>query len=212
MKLYGHFISVTTLQVVTLLCAKNHRAELVIVDVFAREQKKPQHLARHPFGHIPVIEDDGFWLYETHAILRYLDARLPGPLHAPSVLHDRARMDQWLCIEQNYLVPAAKKIMARNYAKMMGQPDPGESIVEAGKRELPVALDQFGAWIANKPYVAGDTFSLADICWWAMLRQMRQMKPLDDSRILPWWTRVDGRTECRQAVEILAGADPGPRS
>ena len=47
-------------------------------------------------------------------------------------------MDQWLCIEQNYLLPAAKKVMAREYAKMMKLADPGPAVVEEGERESAV--------------------------------------------------------------------------
>ena len=60
MKLYGHYISLTTLQVMALLAEKGSSAELVLVDVFAGEQKRAPHRARHPFGYIPVLEDDGF--------------------------------------------------------------------------------------------------------------------------------------------------------
>jgi glutathione S-transferase len=207
MKLYGHYVSVTTLQVLTLMSAKRYEPDIVVVDVVAHEQKQSRHLARHPFGHIPVIEDGDFRLYETHAILRYLDSRLPGPSHVPSSLTDRARMDQWLCIEQNYLIPAAKKIMARDYARMMQQPDPGGSVVEEGKRELAFVLEEFRAWIAGKPYIAGDAASLADICWWAMLRNMTATHPLDDSHIKQWWTRVDQRDECKRAAAALAARE-----
>jgi glutathione S-transferase len=41
--------------------------------------KSPEHLARHPFGRVPVLEHDGFMLYETQAILRHLDRVLPEP-------------------------------------------------------------------------------------------------------------------------------------
>lgn len=44
------------------------------------ELRGPEHLARHSFGRIPVIEHDGFLLYECQAILRYLDRVLPGAL------------------------------------------------------------------------------------------------------------------------------------
>ena len=99
MKLYGHPISATTHQVLTLLAEKGHAAELVVVDVMAKEHKGQAHLARHPFGHIPVLDDNGFSLYETHAILRYLDRKLTDRPLTPKDARDCARMDQWLCIE-----------------------------------------------------------------------------------------------------------------
>lgn len=56
------------------------------------------HLSRHPFGKVPVIEHDGFVLYETQAILRYLDRIIPHPPLAPADARNVARMDQILNI------------------------------------------------------------------------------------------------------------------
>ena len=41
--------------------------------------KQQPHLSRHPFGRIPAFEHDGWMLYETRAIMRYIDAVVPGP-------------------------------------------------------------------------------------------------------------------------------------
>jgi glutathione S-transferase len=208
MKVHGHSISLTTLQVMALLASKNFTARFVPVDVMAGRQKERAHRGLHPFGHIPVLEDGGFLLYETHAILRYLDSRLPGRSYVPIDLAERARMDQWLCIEQNYLLPAGKKVMARGYAQMMKLPDPGEEIVEEGKRELGFVLDQFARWVANRRYIAGNTLSLADLCWWADLHKMAAMplesSPIEDQRVRPWWSRVSEREEWQGAIAQLA--------
>jgi len=58
--------------------------------------RSPEHLARHPFGRIPVMEHDGFSLYESQAILRYLDRVLPDPALTPSDPQRVAHMDQVL--------------------------------------------------------------------------------------------------------------------
>ena len=211
MKLYGHAISQTTLQVMALLASKKFSARFVSVDVTAGQQKQEAHRELHPFGHIPVLEDGDFRLYETHAILRYLDSRLPGRSYVPSDVYERARMDQWLCIEQNYLLPAGKKVMARGYAQMMKLPDPGESVVEEGKRELGFVLEQFARWIAGKRYVADETLSLADLCWWADLHKVAALplgaSPIEDHRVRPWWSRVSEREEWQGAIAQLAACE-----
>ena len=212
MKLHGHFISLTTLQVMSIFAEKNSASpEFVPVDVFAGEQKETKHRKLHPFGHIPVLEDGDFQLYETHAILRYLNVRLAGPSFDITDAKERARMDQWLCIEQNYLVPAAKKIMARGYAEMMKLPDPGPGVVDEGRRELNLALEQFAAAIDGRRYVAGDAFSLADICWRVDLLKMAtgpEAHWLDDRRISPWWKRVCDRPAWERAQADLAAYAP----
>src|SRR3954469_3896765 len=65
--------------------------------------KSPEHLARHPFGRVPVLEHDGFSLYETQAILRYLDRALPNPALTPADPRRAARMDQLMNINDWYL-------------------------------------------------------------------------------------------------------------
>jgi glutathione S-transferase len=56
--------------------------------------RSPEHLARHPFGRIPVTEDGDFRLYETQALLRCSDAILPGPSLQPRDPQVAARMNQ----------------------------------------------------------------------------------------------------------------------
>ena len=65
--------------------------------------KSPEHLARHPFGRVPVLEHGGFVLYETQAILRYLDRVLPAPALTPADQNRAARMDQVMNINDWYL-------------------------------------------------------------------------------------------------------------
>ena len=65
----------------------------VPLNVLKGEPRSPEHLERHPFGKVPVVEWDGFNILETMAITRFLDAKLPGVSLIPSTLEDRARMD-----------------------------------------------------------------------------------------------------------------------
>ena len=66
------------------------------------EAKSPAHLARHPFGRVPALAHDGFVLYETQAILRYLDRVLPEPALTPADARQAARMDQVMNISDWY--------------------------------------------------------------------------------------------------------------
>jgi glutathione S-transferase len=65
--------------------------------------RSPEHLARHPFGRVPVLEHDGFTLYESQAILRYLDRVLPVPVLTPVEPKRIARMDQVMNVNDWYL-------------------------------------------------------------------------------------------------------------
>jgi glutathione S-transferase len=54
--------------------------------------KQHPHLSRHPFGRIPTFEQDGWMLYETKAIMRYVDAVVPGPRLQPGEPRAAARL------------------------------------------------------------------------------------------------------------------------
>src|SRR5215510_8831105 len=65
-----------------------------LVPVVPGTLKIEPHTLRHPFGRVPVLEHDGFMLYETQAIVRYLDRVLPAPPLTPADPKAAARMDQ----------------------------------------------------------------------------------------------------------------------
>jgi glutathione S-transferase len=62
----------------------------------------PTHLALHPFNRVPVLEHDGFRLYETIAILTYIDEAFDGPRLQPAALRERALMMQWISAVGSY--------------------------------------------------------------------------------------------------------------
>ncbi len=76
------------------LAEKGVDHELVPVDVFAEGGPPKWYLAFHPFGRIPAFEHDGFRLYETGAITRYVDEAFNGPALQPRDPRSRATMNQ----------------------------------------------------------------------------------------------------------------------
>ena len=76
-KLYGAAWSVYVRIVRLALEEKQVRYDLVEVDVFAETGVPQEHLTRHPFGRIPAFEHGDFQLYETGAIVRYIDDAFP---------------------------------------------------------------------------------------------------------------------------------------
>jgi glutathione S-transferase len=76
--------------------------EQVPVNVLAGEPRQPEHLARHPFGKVPVLDHDGLRILETSAIVRYLNDVLPGKSLVPATPRDRARMDMVVGLVDSY--------------------------------------------------------------------------------------------------------------
>ena len=102
-KLWGFDNSTYVRSVKMLLAEKGVTDfEQVPVNVLAGEPKSPEHLQRHPFGKVPVVDVDGFRVIETPAILRYLDALLPGTTLVPTDLKQMARSAMTVSIIDSY--------------------------------------------------------------------------------------------------------------
>ena len=126
--------------------------------------KLPEHLARHPFGKVPALEHDGFALYETQAILRYVDEAFPGPALQPSDPKRRARMNQVMGVLDAYGWPscAGGIMFNRLIAPKYGLPS-SEAAVEAA---IPTARLCYAEWermLGDQPFMTGDSFTLADV-------------------------------------------------
>jgi len=128
--------------------------------------KQPAHLARHPFGRIPAIDDDGFGLYETQAITRYVDASYgtPGAL-TPTDAKAAARMNQAIGVVDCYVFAdggAKTLVFNRVVGPKLGFPSNDEAAVAA----VPAArraVEALAGMLGSSPYLAGEAFSLADV-------------------------------------------------
>ncbi len=127
--------------------------------------KSPEHLARHPFGRVPVLEHDGFMLYETQAILRYLDRVLPEPALTPSDPKRAARMDQVMNVNDWYLFQGVGNVIA--FQRIVGPRflglTPDEAAIEAAMPRASMVFAELARLLGDQPYIAGDTLSLADL-------------------------------------------------
>src|SRR4051812_29719585 len=85
-----------------------------LVDVPYGANREEPHLSRHPFGKAPAFEHDGFSLYETQAILRYIDEGFPVSPLQPTDLHQFARMNQIMGIVDAYAWPSIAEAILVN--------------------------------------------------------------------------------------------------
>ena len=163
------------------------------------EHKKPEHLSRHPFGRIPTLEHDGFELYETQAIIRYLDEVFPNPPLTPGNATDRARMNQVIGIIEWYFFPKAAAPIAFNRIigpKLLGLPTDEAAIVEA----LPMAricFTELDRLLGGQPYFGVESVSIADIMLAAQLDLLcdtpEGAELISKTRLEPWLQRMQSR-------------------
>lgn len=198
MKVYGHPMSTCTRKVLTTLAEKNHTADFVMVDIMKGEGQKPDYLARQPWGQVPVLEeDDGWQLYESRAIIRHLDATLPGVSLTPSDARARAKMEQWISIESANFTPGVMKILGQLlFAKWRGE-EPKMSLVEEGRASVRKAVAVMEKALGEHEYIAGSSFTLADISFMPYVEYLffagEGALITDNPNTSAWWNRVSER-------------------
>jgi glutathione S-transferase len=127
--------------------------------------KSEPHLSRHPFGRMPAVEHDGFRLYETQAILRYIDRIFPGPSLTPADPKAAARMDQVMNINDWYLFQGVANVIVFHRVigpRLLGVA-PDEAAIAAAMPQAYVVFGEFAQLLGSQPCFAGDQLSLADL-------------------------------------------------
>lgn len=205
MLVHGHPLSSCTRKVLVTLAEKNKKAELVVVDLFAHAQKSAEHVARHPFGVVPVLEDDdGFVLYESRAIIRHLDATLDGISLTPKDLRDRARMEQWLSVDQSYVGPHTRALAGERLVRPRGGLAIREDVCRAAEEALATAFAVYDAALANREWLAGDAISLADISLMPYVASLPLIGAPHVIERMPnlraWWSRASARPSWKSIV------------
>lgn len=120
--------------------------------------RSPEHLARHPFGRVPVLEHDGFMLYETQAILRYLDRVLPAPALTPADPKRAARMDQVMNINDWYLFHGVGNVIVFHRVvgpQVMGL-KPDEAAIEAAMPKALTVFRELARLLGEQAFFAGE--------------------------------------------------------
>src|ERR1700692_1138542 len=127
--------------------------------------RSPEHLARHPFGRVPVLEHDGFLLYETQAILRYLDRMLPSPALTPADAGRAAHMDQAMNVNDWYLFQGVGNVIGfhRVVGPRVAGRKPDEAAIEAAMPKAAAVFAELARLLGDQPWFAGETVSLADL-------------------------------------------------
>jgi glutathione S-transferase len=124
-----------------------------------------EHLQRHPFGRIPILEHGDFRLYETQAILRYLDAVLPGVALQPTGARAIARMSQIAGIVDWYVFPSisvgitAERFMSQKFWNRA----PDEANIARALPRARICLQELARLQGSAEFLAGDTLSIADL-------------------------------------------------
>ncbi|RUX11320.1 glutathione S-transferase family protein, partial [Mesorhizobium sp. M2A.F.Ca.ET.037.01.1.1] len=134
--------------------------ELAPLDIFAADGIPAWYLEHHPFGRIPAFEHDGFRLFETGAIARYVDEAFDGPALQPTDPRLRARMNQIIGMLDAYGYRAMVWDVA---VERLEKTPPDEALVAAGLRQAETVLKVLTSLKAKGPWLLGEQLTLADL-------------------------------------------------
>ena len=168
-----------------------------------------EHLKRHPFGKVPAFEHDGFSLYETQAITRYVDEAFSGPALQPGDARGRARMVQIICVADSYTYgPTVGTLVIQRLVTpiMGGMPD--ENAIKAALPNVEKAMSALNDLVGDNAFLAGANLSLADlhlIPIFAYFSQTPESGPILDknANLKRWWNAVNDRDSVAQTQPQL---------
>ncbi|HUP30110.1 MAG TPA: glutathione S-transferase [Usitatibacter sp.] len=160
----------------------------------------PEFLAMNPNGLVPVIDDDGFVMTESNAIVRYLAARHGAGTLWPTDPHRRADVDRWMEWGSTEFTPAMRDAF---WQLIRTAPEKRDAMAVEGSRtkseRLAGILDRV---LAQRAYVAGDSFTAADIILgcsahrWLNLPLARAPRP----HLARWYAELKSRPASRQVT------------
>jgi glutathione S-transferase len=145
--------------------------ERIPVDLYRMEQLSPEFLALNPAGTVPVLEtDDGIYLTETVAICHYLECLYPDPALMGRGPSEQALVLMWNNIVEHNGIRAIAETLRNWSPGFRHRVFPGTAnyeqipaLIDRGRRRTEQFFDFVEPRLASSRYLAGDTFSLADI-------------------------------------------------
>jgi glutathione S-transferase len=140
------------------------QVELVEVSINAREHQSAAHLARHPLGLVPVLElADGRVLRESVAICRYLEELHPEPSLFGADAWQRALIEQWNRHAELELLAPVAQVFRNSHAFWQGRIKQSADFAEIMRELVRERMAWLDRELADRRYLAGDAFSIADI-------------------------------------------------
>ena len=166
------------------------------------DQDKPDYRALQPFGQVPMLEDDGFVLFESGAIVLHVGERSEALL--PKDPKARARATQWLIAALNSVEPFVINVALidlfyadQEWAKLRR---PGA--VEFVQRRLTALSKALG----DKPYLDGDRFTAGDLMMTTVLRILEHTDIVtSDRRLAAYVERCTARPAFKRALDAQIG-------
>ncbi|KAJ7071777.1 glutathione S-transferase [Mycena belliarum] len=166
LKIYGPVQAGGSLGAVLMVLAeKQVPFELVPIDMGKYEHKTPAYRALQPFAQTPVMDEDGFILFESRAICRYLAEKYAdrGTALIPTEPKAKARFEQGASIEFANFHPYAVPIIMEGLGKPLKGGATDKRVYDAAVAGLKERLAAYEVVLGTQRFIGGDEFTLADV-------------------------------------------------
>jgi glutathione S-transferase len=162
----------------------------------------PDYRAMNPNGLVPTLEEDGFVLWESNAIVRYLVAKHPQAGLWPEDLRIRADADRWMDWQGSTATPALRDAFWGLIRTPPEQRD--EAVIRTSVERTDANMGVLDRWLANRPYLAGDVFTAGDISVGCYVHRVLNMS-MEVSRrpnVEAWYARLKARSAAGQILSL----------
>jgi glutathione S-transferase len=187
-KLYYHPLSTFSRRVRIAVAEKGIPHELVLVDMAARRHREQPYLSLNPYGRVPTLEEDGFVLYESTAILNYLEATHPTPALVPADARGRALVDMHMKLCDLQLSRYTSTIIFPK--RFLPKEKWNAAAMAEAKAEIEKHFAILDKELAGKTYLVAEKFSLADLCYVPFLQFLELMEIAPPKAVAEWSERL----------------------
>lgn len=176
------------------------------LDLLKGEHKTPEHIARHPLGKVPAIDDDGDYLYESNAICRYLAVKNDSPLYTGDALQ-LARIDQWADLMTQHIgkwvsVFFFEEIVREKYLKQSPQQDAMDEAQNFLDQQLPVMDKQ----LQDNTFLLGEQLTIADTIAmsYIQIHEVTSVDLSDYSNLMRWYQNFKQRSSFKNTMAAIS--------
>lgn len=158
----------------------------------------------HPFRKVPALRHGDFHLYETPAMVRYIDAAFDGPALTPADPRAAALMEQWISVNGSYLYPAVVGVILPRFGFVASD----EASIAAAHERTRHCLGVLDRALGQNDWLAGGELSLADLFpapvlfYFGMTPEGRSTLP-EHAALGRWYERISGRESFKATVPEL---------
>jgi glutathione S-transferase len=198
LKLYSHPFSTYTRRVRIALKEKSIPCEEVFVDMAARKHREPEYLGLNPYSRVPTLVDDDLVLFESTAILNYLEALYPQPPLIPADRKGRALVDMHMKLCDLQFTRQAGAIVFPK--RFMPKERWDEALFAQMRADIGKHLQILDGQLGDNDYVVGNRYSLVEVCYTPFVAFFELMEVTPPPRIAAWSKRILSRPSAQQTA------------